>query len=279
MAILALVNASSGSVPEDAADRLEARLGRRLDREIACEGATLESALATIDAGEKDTLIVWGGDGSVAAALSATAGTGAVVLPLPGGTMNLLHKRVHGGPGDWESILDRALAAPEPRPLTYARAGTERIYVALMLGRLTHLAGAREALRGHAPLKAARHAVAAEALDLDTRLTARIGNDSQTATAAAAFLPESLDGDRLEIGLIDPDSLVDLAATGLSALVADWRTAEGIAFRLADTVRFDVPDGEDMDALLDGEPRKLPSPIDLTLHGGDVLVRSARGLP
>lgn len=279
MALFALVNTSAGSVPEDAEARLGARFGPGVAAVIACTGATLQEALSDLSLRPRDVLIVWGGDGTVAAAMTALAGSGASVLPLPGGTMNLLHRRVHGAAGAWDTTLEAALERNETEALTYATAGGRPLYVGLMLGRLTHLAEAREALREAAPLDAARKALNGDALDLTTGLTASLGAERLPATAAAAFLPEGLDGDALDIGLIDPDTLGDLAATGLDALLTDWREANGLVFRKAASAAFSARGDTPLDALLDGERARLASPITVRLRRGDVLVNTARLAP
>ena len=49
-----------------------------------------------LDAGGHDTLVIFTGDGSIHAAIEAVDGWSGQVLVLPGGTMNLLSKRLHG---------------------------------------------------------------------------------------------------------------------------------------------------------------------------------------
>ena len=139
MALFALINTSSGSVPDDAKSLLEGKLGSRLTKLLVCDAKQLTNTIASFTPGPDDTIIVWGGDGTVAAALSASLETRAAILPLPGGTMNLLHKRVHGEAGPWQDLLETALLSP-PIEMTYAEANGKPLYVALMLGEITKLA-------------------------------------------------------------------------------------------------------------------------------------------
>jgi len=277
VAIVALVNSHSGSVPPDAQDLLRHHLGSDLTRLLSCSGDELLDTLGDVVVRRGDTLIVLGGDGTLSAALTATKSSGAAVIPLPGGTMNLLHKRVHGQFSRWDDVLDRALRASRPERLTHAVANERNVYVGLTLGRLTNLAKAREALRAGAPVEATRAAVAQNALDLETVIEAQIGTSSYQATAAAAFTPEGISGDELEIGLIDPDTLAGLATTSLSAMLADWRNAEGMTHRKCQHAVFKRMGGSSFDALIDGEPADLGDEVTIRLERSDVLVRSAAG--
>ncbi|MEO1420029.1 MAG: diacylglycerol kinase family protein [Pseudomonadota bacterium] len=276
MALVGLINIASGGVPDGAEAALRKHLGGDLTRLITCEGSGLRDALSSLALSKDDTLVVWGGDGTVSASLSHVKGTGAAVLPLPGGTMNLVHRRIHGDDLSWQVALDRALSSTLPEPIVYGRVGNCDFFVALMLGPLTNLAEAREALRDGAPIKAARTAVENKALTLDTVIDAQIDAETLNATAAAAFLPETLDGNDFDVGLIDPDTLTGLASTSFSALINDWRTAEGVTFRKATHVRFSRRGGTCFNALVDGEPQDVGSDVQLEIVSGDILVRTVR---
>lgn len=100
MSMNCIINLTAGSVPQDAEARLRsalAALGENADI-FACSGKDIKSVAH--DVLDCDRLIVWGGDGTIAGILDRAGRDGPPVLPLPGGTMNLLHKAVHGGPLD-----------------------------------------------------------------------------------------------------------------------------------------------------------------------------------
>ena len=277
MALISLVNTSSGSVPDNGDTLLRGELGSALTHQFCCDGNEIADTLSSIELRDRDTLIVWGGDGTVAAALNLARTSGAIVLPLPGGTMNLLHKRIHGQVADWKTTLSRALCSRQPKALTYATANGLPFYVALMLGKLTQLVEAREALREGDPLGAARQAARGEVLDLESIITTHVGTERFRATAAAAFLPEVLDGDCLEISTINPNSLMDLASVGLSSLISDWREVDGGSFHQARSVSFHQQVDPGKNALLDGEPAEFEDPIKVELRRGDVFVHAMDG--
>lgn len=49
-----------------------------------------------LEAHEADLLVIWTGDGSIRAAAQKIDGWDGAILPLPGGTLNLLSKKLHG---------------------------------------------------------------------------------------------------------------------------------------------------------------------------------------
>ena len=116
--IIAFLNLRSGSVPKDGEDALAralADLGHSADIIAFREGDVLATLQGAVDQ-SPDYLIAWGGDGSINCALNAAGPDGPAVLALPGGTMNLLHQRLHPGRTEWADILASALEDPEVTP-------------------------------------------------------------------------------------------------------------------------------------------------------------------
>ena len=101
--IPALVNASSGSA-DDATDALRAD-SRFAVREM--EPASISDTIAELVRGGATRILVSGGDGTIAAAAGALAGTGVELAVLPGGTLNHFAKAM-GIPTDHRQALDVA---------------------------------------------------------------------------------------------------------------------------------------------------------------------------
>jgi len=94
-----------------------------------------------------DTLIVWGGDGTINAAVAALAGWDGQLLVLPGGTLNLLVKQLHGE-RDLDAIVGDAVAGRIRRtfpPSVGCPAG--RAMVNMLAGPTTVWAAVREHVR------------------------------------------------------------------------------------------------------------------------------------
>src|SRR5688572_25556929 len=106
MKTIALYNPASGSVTADGAERLRAAL-----EDAGVRGADLvemnrddcERQLKRLAGSNPDLFVVWGGDGTLRTALNLIGQTSNLLL-LPGGTMNLLTKSIHGDK-TWEDIL------------------------------------------------------------------------------------------------------------------------------------------------------------------------------
>lgn len=91
-------NASSGSNDDEALASLERHCGEhgfRIAHRTVLPNDDLPTP-AVLDAAGIDRVAVFAGDGTVNGLLGGLAGWGGAVLVLPGGTMNLLYRRLHG---------------------------------------------------------------------------------------------------------------------------------------------------------------------------------------
>lgn len=265
-----LVNPMSGSVPEDAESLLRAaaeEAGVVVDVTLA-DAHQLKDAVAACAAAKCDVLGVWGGDGTIACALETLGPAGVPVLPLPGGTMNLLHRKVHsiadGATIDWQDCFSRALTGGKIVEISAGCLNDERrFYVGALFGELAGLSRAREAIREGKPMEAAEKATEVGAFDLETRLAFHEIRGEETgmegkATALAAFVPE--DGaENLEIGWINPDNLAQLAGLGFEIALGDWRSASGVEYHRWPSLRIFHTHEDKIEATLDGEPLKVPT--------------------
>jgi len=262
--IVAFVNLKSGSVPKGA----DAELERALDElgyaaEIIAfeEGDVKETLQRAIDQ-SPDYLIAWGGDGSVNCALSLAGADGPAVLALPGGTMNLLHKRLHHDRTEWEDILTSALTEPDIAPWAAGEIEGQRFYVAVMVGRLTCLSESRELIRKGAFLEAISAAAQNEVFDMETRLMlrSRIGERiTGTEATAGAIVLAGERRPRFEMAAIDPASQLDLVSVGFQSLLNGWRDADDVTVETANSVTVEDIHGEAIPATIDGEPCELPA--------------------
>jgi diacylglycerol kinase family enzyme len=276
--LCALINAESGSTPGNAEDALLEELGRLgLTAEILrAAGADIVPAVRTALDSRPDALIVWGGDGSVACALSASGPSGPPVLALPGGTMNLVHKRLHYGETDWKKIVAAAMQSPVSEPFAAGCVAEHQFFVAAMMGQVTILAESREEVRQGRLLKAAEMAVQSDAMSLERRLRleSHHTSGSQTFEAVAAAVVVG-DGDvaRLEVAAIEPRSTYDWMAIAFDALRNGWRDADSIDMDETRNVLITDIEGREFSATIDGESVIMPSGtvVSLKRHAANVL--------
>jgi len=268
--IAAFVNLHSGSVPTDAGEALErvlSDLGYSASV-VAFEDGDLQAALKQAIDQSPDYLIAWGGDGSINCALTAAGPEGPPVLALPGGTMNLLHQRLHNGRTQWEDILRSALETPEVSPWPAGDIEGRPFYVGVMVGRLTILSESRELLRKGAILEAITAAAKNAAFDIETRLQLRSHVGSRiisTDAVAGAIVLAGEKRPRFDVAAIDPASQLDLVSVGFQSLLNGWRDAEDVSIETASAVTVEDIHDDPIPATLDGEPCELPATCEIRL--------------
>jgi diacylglycerol kinase family enzyme len=163
MKTIALFNPASGSVPPDGGERLRAALeasGVWGADMVQTDPEDCEGQLKKLAASEPDMFVVWGGDGTLKSALQVVGQATPNLLLLPGGTMNLLPKTIHGEKA-WDVILRDVLESPKRRMLPAGKVNDDLFFCAMLAGAPAHFAEARESLRRGELVKAATEARAA----------------------------------------------------------------------------------------------------------------------
>lgn len=261
-----LINPRAQTVPTDAEQQILA-MARQSDVDFEpmhIEPSCMQAALDEVS-GRSTDIAIWGGDGTVACALSNAGGKNRI-LPLPGGTMNLLHKSIHSGDHTARDLLhEYAKGTLSQTDVPVARVNGHEFYVGLICGHLAELASVREALRKGEPLSALSELFNSNSFDLSHKLEARFGfKGMQTAerddvVALAAFL-KSEDGAPLELGVLNVDTVFEMTTTALEALLEGWENASCIDSLYAD--RVEVSSSQDEIAVtIDGELRHLSTPL------------------
>lgn len=206
-----------------------------------------------LDAAGVGMLAVFGGDGTTHSVVAALWGWGGSVLVLPGGTMNLLAKRMHGD-----------VPAPEVvARLSGTQLRTERpqvIHSRHGIGLTGALAGpgtvwneVREAMRAASILEfvsTAREAIAQSAGGAKVRC-AEVDCGREEGYAAITVVPGD---DGLEANGYYAESLADYAGQGIALLNRDFRDGPHDELGRHPRLRLVCPAGEPMGLLIDGEP-------------------------
>src|SRR4029453_1492812 len=116
----AIINTSSGGCDsESEAEMLDILKGAGVSNCRTWCGESDQTELAFADAAtyKPKVLVVLGGDGTIRTAAEACAGTDTYVLPLPGGTLNMLPRALYGDLS-WQNALKTTLAAPLTKTLS-----------------------------------------------------------------------------------------------------------------------------------------------------------------
>lgn len=206
---------------------------------------------AALDAARVDTVVLFAGDGTINAAVGALAQWGGHILILPGGTMNLLAKALHGD-ADPATIIAAAHDETRLTALPLVEAGRHRAYVGLIVGPAASWVRARELVR------AGRLRGLARAVSHAWRRT--FGGGIRLAGVPAL-------GDKLQAVFVRPEAKglrfagVDardwssIGQLGWGWMTGDWVAAASVTEVMAP--RAAIGGRKPVLALFDGEPEML----------------------
>src|SRR4026208_2159862 len=93
------------------------------------ESDQIEQAFAEAATHKPQILVVLGRDGTIRTAAHACTGTDTYLLPLPGGTLNVLPRALYGD-SSWQETLKKTLANPLKRELSGGSVGDKSFFVA-----------------------------------------------------------------------------------------------------------------------------------------------------
>jgi len=272
MKTIALYNPAAGSVSADGGERLRAALqaagvnGAELV-EVDCSDG--ETQLKQLAAAKPDLFVVWGGDGTLRSALGTVGKVTPNLLLLPGGTMNLLTRSIHGEK-TWERVLTEVLAGPKRITLPAGKVNGEIFYCAMLAGAPAHFAEARESLRRGELVKAATEARAAldtlNTLHLDARYrngyTFERASLPPTSVIGALVGPMARDH-AMEIAALAESSAGAALNVVWSSFISDWRNAPGITIVPARSLVIETEDG-DIPVIVDGEAMDAGSRVQVS---------------
>jgi diacylglycerol kinase family enzyme len=266
-----ITNPSSGSTGEVAPDELAAALearGLRVVGRTVLFGDAMPDPDVLDEAGA-EAVLVFAGDGTINAVASALDGWNGCCVVLPGGTMNMLARTLHG-PLDWASVVDSLSTSARTVSLPYVEAYGHRAFVAVIAGPVAAWAVPREAVR------AGRVSRLRRALRLAWGRTFSEGvwlvGEGRLRHRAVVLIPEA---ESLEVATIDARSMGQLLRLGWRWLMDDWRRGPGV--RTLRRPYVTLWSRRRVTALFDGEPVILPSPA--TIRYGVTSLRFLALLP
>ena len=166
--ILVLINEQAGTVIDEGEDAVRAQIEEALGGQAArFVVGKVPELLEAMGQGE-DTVVTVGGDGTVGAIAQALAGRNDAprFVPLPYGTMNLIHRDI-GFPLEPLEALRRGLAA-DTRAVDYAEANGRALLHSAVFGTFAEVAEQREEIRAaEGPIAKVQAAFGAAARLLD----------------------------------------------------------------------------------------------------------------
>ena len=229
-------------------------------------------------AGQKlEVLIVLAGDGTIRTAAEACAEKESYLIPLPGGTMNMLPRALYGDVA-WEESLENTLAAPSLKVLSGGRIAGEQFLIAAIIGAPALLVEPRESMREGNIVDAIEKGSAAFRKMFETKIQYLISGEMKGEAEAVALIcplisEQMSDSEQaLEAAVIDVESATEMIGLVSTAAFGKWRDDRNIL--LTKTKRVDVQSSEDIPATLDGERVNLgrSAEIDFVSRALTVLV-------
>ena len=284
------MNPASGSHDPALPNRLEAVAaahGATISRTIRFPDEPLPTARQLDDAGVR-RLVIHTGDGTINAAASALAGWSGALLVLPGGTLNLLARRLHGNAAP-EAILEAALsgsARTSPIPMIAGIDSATEIaaLVGVFAGPTTAWGDVRETLRrrdlsglAEAVPRALNQTFDGDQVRLDDGADGEADSESVSYPAIYAEPFASADGPCLRLMGFLADGAAELFHHGFAWLGGDFRNGpnQSLGERKEAVIRCD---GDSMGLLVDGERghdggrlmlRAVDSPLAFVATRGD----------
>jgi diacylglycerol kinase family enzyme len=297
MRYAAVVNAAAGTASRLRTQALTATLNDRLEHNLLSlrytDGSGLCTACTEAIRDKPDALIVLGGDGTCRTAAAMAAEQNVPIVLLPGGTMNVLPKRIWGGE-TLEQVLEMvAKREIEAGKLDMGVANGNAFFVAAMFGLMPALARVREKFRG------------ANTRETLNALGALAGASRHVLKSSVRIRAEELKEARRTAGLIvtvgDADRLLpwrqteeDFRAFECVALNLDsWRDAGRIAFKTLrhgdwrgdskidnfTTRALTAEAGRSTWLTLDGEPVRLKGPVEVLYKKNALTVIAPKQAP
>lgn len=256
--VAALLNTSSGSCDASAQAALSAILdeaGVKLSKVWVVTGKEVDHALNEATEASVDVLIVLGGDGTIRSAAQRCDELGPLLVPLPGGTMNMLPKALYGA-RPWKQALADTLKSPAVQAVHGGQVGSHRFFVAGVFGSASLLAEARESIRDGDLAGALGQGVAALRQALGRELGYRFEGQAESKAEAVVVLcplpPPQTDAPvLLDAAAIDIEGAGDAIRLAVMSAFRDWRADQTVTHARLESL--DLTSEDPIPAILDGE--------------------------
>lgn len=259
--IWAITNAAAGSAGEAAEAHVLSFCDRHPWQLLGSTRLPQDAlpAAADLDAEQVDMVVVFGGDGTHAATARQLADWTGTLLLLPGGTVSLAPRRLHGE-AHFIDVLDRAASGPlSAVPLPFIDVGGIAAYSGVFAGPITGWVHARDGVRAGRWRSLVRAVPFAWSLSFTRRISLSLGvMPRKRARGIVATPPRDPDGE-MEIAAIDFRGFWSALSVGIDWLKHGVEGTRGISRTSARSARLAGP--ARMRVLIDGEEHHLPTPV------------------
>jgi diacylglycerol kinase family enzyme len=216
----------------------------------------MERSFAEATRQKVEVLIVLGGDGTIRTAAEACAKREAYLVPLPGGTMNVLPRALYGD-APWEDALQNTLAAPTAKVLSGGWVDDKQFFVAAIVGAPSLWAEARESIREGDLADAIEKGRVAFQQMFETKvqylISEKIKGEAEALVLICPLISEEMSESEqaLEAAVVDVENAAEVIGLATAAALGKWRDHRNIL--LTKTKRVSVQSAKDIPTILDGE--------------------------
>lgn len=265
---LLIINAASGSAGAVNEEEVVAALARA-EFEVVQTVRLPNDSMPTqpdVVASSISVIAILSGDGTIASVCQGMAGWDGGILVLPGGTMNLLSRRLHGEQTVEELLGSLAEAKIETENISIIRAPDVEVFTGLIAGPSTQWGEVRESIR-----------------NLDIGELVEKVPEAWTATTTSesvriegldggypAIFVEPLDNGNLGVRAFRADGVGDMLSHGIAWLRRDFRDGPNDDLGEMDEVTIIDDSDKKIGLLIDGEKSEGLSPLTCTAAASSV---------
>ncbi len=269
--VVAVINISSGGCDATSADRIRTVMDAAGLSQAKIVVVTADEAAAALDQAiaQAEVLVLLGGDGTIMTAAGKCGPASVPMIPLPGGTVNMLPKALYGRIG-WEQALADTLADPQVRAVSGGKVGRRPFYCVAILGAPALWADAREAMRHGDLTQAVTRSMTAIRRSGSEPLTYQFGDSlAGCAEAVAVICPlvsQVLTQDELSLEAValDPETAAEAFRLAFHAMFDDWRHDPSVKRVKVKTVK--VTGHGRLPVILDGETIRIGRTVSITFQ-------------
>jgi diacylglycerol kinase family enzyme len=266
----AVLNTASGTCDENSESQM-----REIFQELGvvpvhiwCGGPEdLAQTFEEVDTYNLDILVVLGGDGTIRTAALRSRADGPYLIPLPGGTMNLLPRALYGELG-WLDVLRKTLERPVVKHVSGGEVKGERFFISGLFGAPALWANVREAVRGGDLSRAIEHGKVALDRMFAEKVSYILNKDTagsaEALTVTCPLVATSLDENWqiFETAVIDIHHAGEALGLATAAAFGKWREDKNITVVRTPTLR--VFSDMELPVILDGETVDLGNEVEVT---------------
>lgn len=256
----AILNTNSGSCDASSEEKMRNILaeGNVTPPEIWCgEANDMKNFFAAAAAARLDVLIVLGGDGTIRSGAEACTPKGPLLIPLPGGTMNILPKALYGDLS-WEEVLTAILQKATSKSVSGGSIAGRQFFIMALLGAPALWANVREAIREGEVVDAFEKGIVAFQSMLTSTIhysfSRHMSGDVRAIIVTCPLISNALiDTARsFEAAVFDIENARELLKLASGSVFGEWKDSEHVT--LVKTKSVSVTSRKKIPVIIDGEP-------------------------